>query len=69
LKHIREKRKKECQRIVGELLRLRHDHVLKAESAQIDHIYKRIWEMQYKGLLPELDIAAHYDRDTRDSTD
>jgi len=68
LKHIREKRKKECDKIVKELMLLRHGHVLKAESAQIDHIYKRIFEMQYKGLLPPIPIEYHYG-DTRNITD
>jgi len=68
LKHIREKRTQECQRIVGELMRLRHDHQLKAECAQIDHIYKRIFEMQLKGLLPVIELGYDYG-DTRNITD
>lgn len=67
LKHIREKRQREVQRIVGELMRLRHAHVLKAECAQIDHIYERVHQMQVKRLLPEVDIEFNYGN-TEDSS-
>ena len=68
MKHIQEKRKKECDRIINELMRLRHGHLLMAESDQIDHIYKRVFEMQSKGLLPTIEIDYHYGN-TRNITD
>ena len=64
MKHIREKRQSEVEKIVQELWRLRHYNTLKAEASQIDHIYQRITEMQMKGLLPPIDIDYEHTTDT-----
>ena len=64
MKHIREKRQSEVEKIVQDLWRLRHFNTLRAEASQIDYIYDRITEMQMKGLLPPIDIDYEHTKNT-----